>query len=141
VAHCDRCDCFNYLRLSQGSAYFTPTKLATALIIFSLRKISRLSREIFPEKRPGSTGNSLMTWEDLSGYARARWSPMEHRFSFTSAGISCKEVVHHVISNIVSLERDQPARWRSGWRDWLDSECHSVSRPHSNSPASLEYSF
>ncbi len=61
--------------------------------------------------------------------------PIHIRRSFLQGGSS------HVICNIVSLERDRPARWKPTWRDWLDSECHSVSRPHSHGPASLGYSF
>src|SRR5215467_6084356 len=52
--------------------------------------------------------------------------------------MSCKEVLHHVICNIVSLERDRPAHWKSAWRDRLDSELRALSRPHPNTPASLE---
>src|SRR6266699_5971245 len=55
--------------------------------------------------------------------------------------MSCKEVLHHVICNVISLERDRPAHWKSAWRDRLDSELRALSRPHSNTPASLEYSF
>src|SRR5215467_13586466 len=55
--------------------------------------------------------------------------------------MSCKEVLHYVISKVVSLERDRPAHWKPAWRDWLDSELRALSWPHSNGPASLEYSF
>src|SRR5216683_705276 len=76
---------------------------------------------MFPEKLPGATGISLMTWESLSGYPLDRSSPLEYHLLFTCAGNSCKEVITHVIDNIVSLERDQPAHREPAPHHWRHS--------------------
>src|SRR5258706_4786196 len=55
--------------------------------------------------------------------------------------ITCKEVLHHVICNVVSLERDRPACWRSDWHNRIASEYRCLSRPQSDGTASFEYCF
>src|SRR6266852_2693257 len=101
-------------RQRQDGTYYSPASALRQdrqqrMTIFPIRNISPLNREMFPEKLPGATGSSLMTWESLSGYPLDRSSPLEYHLLFTCAGNSCKEVITHVIDNIVSLKRNQPA--------------------------------
>src|SRR6266851_8051527 len=51
---------------------------------------------------------------------------------------SCKEVLHHVISNIVSLERGSADSWQSPYSHQFHRGSRSVSRPQQHSSAGFE---
>src|SRR5579859_725560 len=61
--------------------------------------------------------------------------------SVSLQAIPIKEILNYVINNVVSFERDQPARWRSGWPGRIAAERHTVSRPSGDCPADLEFSL